>query len=133
MAYTTVPGPGKILYKDESFLIQGAVFEVYREIGCGFLESVYQECLSTEFSLRNIPNIAQPEMSISYKGDLLRQAFRPDFVCYSMIIIEIKAVKELIDEHRTQILNYLKVSNYRLGLLVNFGHSPRVEIERFVL
>lgn len=123
----------KLLLKEESFLIQGAVFEVYRELGCGFVEAVYQEALAKEFLLRNIPFVAQSEMTIEYKGFVLNQIYRPDFVCYEKIILELKAVKETCDEHKAQLHNYLKISNLHLGLLVNFGHYPRATVERIVL
>lgn len=122
-----------ILYKEESYQIQGAIFEVYKTIGTGFLESVYQICLQKEFALRNIPYAEQPEIEISYKNERLPLTFRPDFVCFNKIIIEIKAVSEISDEHRAQLHNYLRISGMKLGLLVNFNHSPKVEIERIVL
>lgn len=122
----------QILYREESYLIQGAIFEVYKEIGVGFLEAVYQECLKREFALRNIPFISQPDLEIAYKGETLPLAYRPDFVCFSKIILELKTVKEITDEHRAQLHNYLRISGFRLGLLVNFGHHPRVAIERVV-
>jgi GxxExxY protein len=123
----------KILFKEESYVIQGAIFEVYKEIGSGFLESIYQECLSRELTMRNIPYQAQPEMRLSYKGIPLEQVYRPDFICYGLIILELKATKVLTDDFRAQLFNYLKISKLRLGLLINFGHTPRVEIERIVL
>ena len=76
-----------ILYRDECYQIQGAVFEVYREMGCGFLEAVYQECLGKEFSKRGIPYIAHRELKLFYKGEPLRQIYIPDFVCHEIIII----------------------------------------------
>ncbi len=127
-------GVGEQLFlKEESFVIQGAVFEVYRELGCGFIEAVYQEALAKEFSLRNIPYTTQSEMTIEYKGFVLNQIYRPDFVCYEKIILELKAVKETVDEHKAQLHNYLKVSKFHLGLLINFGHYPRATVERIVL
>ena len=123
----------KVLLKEESFLIQGAVFEVYHELGCGFIEAVYQEALAREFVLRNIPFVSQSEMTIVYKGFTLDQTYRLDFVCYEKIILELKAVKETVDEHKAQLHNYLKVSKLHLGLLVNFGHYPRATVERIVL
>jgi len=123
----------KLLFKDESFLIQGAIFEVYRELGCGFIEPVYQEALAREFILQNIPFMTQTEMTIEYKGFTLNQIYRPDFVCYEKIILELKAVKETAEEHKAQLHNYLKVSKLHLGLLVNFGHYPRATVERIVL
>ena len=123
----------KIIYKDESYAIQGAVFEVYRELGCGFLESVYQESLERELRLRNIPYSSQQEYVVLYKGNPLNQIFRADIVCYGKIQLELKAVKDLNDDHRAQLINYLRVSGLKLGLLINFGHTSRAAIERFVL
>jgi len=122
-----------IIYKDECFNIQGAIFEVYREMGCGFLENVYQECLEKEFETQRIPFISQQELKLTYKGNLLKQIYKPDFICYNKIIIELKAVKEIAPEHKAQVINYLKATGMKLGLLVNFGHYPKVEIQRFVL
>ena len=123
----------KVLFKEECYLIQGAIFEVYRELGCGFIEAVYQEALAKEFASRSIPYCEQPEITISYKKELLRQTFHPDFVCYDKIILEIKAVKETNEEFKAQLMNYMKISKLRLGLLVNFGHFPRATVERIIL
>ena len=122
-----------LLLQEETYLIRGAIFEVYKEIGSGFLEAVYQQCLEWEFTSRQIPFQSQPDLSISYKGEILNLTYKPDFVCYEKILIELKAVKVIVDEHRAQIHNYLRASGLRLGLLVNFGHTPRVEIERIIL
>lgn len=122
-----------LLYKDECYSIQGAVFEVYKEMGCGFLESVYQECLDREFSKRGIPFVAQKELNILYKGEPLKQTFRPDFICFDQVIVELKAVSTLAPEHKAQVFNYLHATGLKLGLLVNFGHYPKVEIERIVV
>jgi len=123
----------KILFKDECYLIQGAVFEVYKEIGPGFLESVYQECLEKELSVRNIPFQKQVEIKIEYKGEVLNQFFKADIICFNSIIIELKSIKSIDPIHRAQIMNYLKATKLRLGLLVNFNAYPKVEIERIVL
>lgn len=123
----------KILFRDESYRIQGAIFEVYKELGPGFLEAVYQECLEHEMRSRNIPFVAQQELTISYKGQKLRQNYRPDIICYEKIIIEIKAVGDLRLEHQAQTLNYLKATGIRLGLLVNFGSHPKATIKRLAL
>ena len=122
-----------IILPEESYAVQGACFEVYKEKGCGFLEAVYQECLGLELASRKIPFVAQPALTLGYKGQELKQIYRPDFVCFGQIIIEIKAVTGLLDEHRAQLFNYLKATGLRLGLLVNFGHHPRLEYERIVL
>ena len=123
----------ELLFKDECYAIQGAIFTVYREMGNGFLEAVYQECLEREFSRCGIPFVAHPELHLRYHGELLRQSYIPDFVCYDMIIIELKAVKTLTTEHDAQLLNYLKATGKRLGLLVNFGEYPKAMVRRLVL
>ena len=121
-----------IILPDESYAIRGACFEVYKEKGCGFLEAVYQECLSLELTSRNIPFETQPALTLAYKGQDLKQIYRPDFVCFGSIIVEIKAVTGILAEHRAQLFNYLKATGLKLGLLVNFGHHPRLEYERIV-
>ena len=120
------------IYENESYLIRGAIFEVYREMGCGFLETVYQECLEKELHKRNIPFISQPELELFYKGERLEQFYKPDLICFGKIIIELKAVKEIGDEHRAQLHNYLKATALQLGFLVNFGHYPKATIERII-
>jgi GxxExxY protein len=120
----------KVLFPDECYAIQGAVFDVYREVGCGFLESVYQECLEREFRLRQLPFEAQKELVLSYKGEQLAQTYKPDFICFGKIIVELKAVKEIAPEHKAQLLNYLKITGLELGLLINFGAYPKAEIVR---
>lgn len=122
----------KIVYKEESYAIIGACFDVYKEKGCGFLEPVYQECLTIEFGLRSLPLTAQVELALDYKGHRLTQKYIPDFMLYEKIIVELKAVSQLSDEHRAQVHNYLKATGLRLGLLVNFGHHPGLEYERIV-
>lgn len=119
-----------IIHKLESFEIMGACFEVYKEKGSGFVESVYQECLEIELGLKNIPFKAQVELALNYKGRPLKSKFKPDFICHDKIVLEIKAVSGLTDEHRAQVQNYLRVTGMKLALLVNFGHYPKVEYER---
>lgn len=119
-----------LLYKDESYAIIGACFEVYKDKGCGFLEAVYQECLAIEFEYQKIPFVAQQNLDIFYRGRRLTQIYKPDFICYEKIIIEIKAVQKIAPEHKAQVMNYLKATNFELGLLVNFGHYPKLEYER---
>jgi GxxExxY protein len=123
----------KILFKEECYKIQGAVFEVYREMGCGFLESVYQECLEKELEKRAVPFVAQQELQLIYKGESLRQTYKPDLICYDKIIVELKAVKDIAPEHKAQLINYLKATGMKLGLLVNFGTYPKASITRLAL
>ncbi len=122
----------KILLAEECFRIQGAIYDVYRELGSGFLESVYQECLEREFVRSNIPFEAQKDLGITYRGEKLTQRFRADFICFQSVILEIKAIREIAPEHKAQILNYLKATGLTVGLLVNFGSHPKATIQRFV-
>jgi len=123
----------ELIYKEESYKIIGACFEVYKEMGCGFLEPVYQECLEKELTLQGIPFDAQKIVALNYKGQKLDKVYKPDFFCYDKIIVEIKAVSTLNNEFRAQTINYLHATNMRLGLLINFDHFPKIEHERFVL
>jgi len=103
-------------------------------MGCGFLEAVYQECLEKELTQRAIPFVAQQPLQLAYKkGENLRQTYKPDLICYGQIIVEIKAVKDIAPEHQAQVLNYLKATGMKLGLLVNFGTYPKASITRLVL
>jgi len=120
----------ELIYKQESYQIVGACFEVYNDKGNGFVEPVYQECLSIEFQYQKIPAIPKPSLTLSYRGQILTQSYQPDFVCYQKLIVEIKAVSALLDEHRAQLLNYLCATGFELGLLINFGHYPKLEYER---
>ena len=121
-----------IVLKEESYQVMGSCFEVYKEMGCGFLEAVYQECLELELTARGIGYQAQPTLKLSYKGRPLKQTFSPDFVCFDRVVLEIKAVKDLTDQMRAQVHNYLRVTGHQLGLLVNFAHYPQVEYDRIV-
>ncbi len=123
----------KLLYADETYKILGACFEVYKRMGCGFLEPVYQECLEIEFNFQEIPFTAQKELILEYREKRLKQTYKPDFICFEKIVVEIKAVSNLIDEHRAQLLNYLHATGYKVGLLINFGHHPKIEHERFII
>jgi GxxExxY protein len=122
----------EIVFKEESYKIVGACFEVYREKGCGFLESVYHECMEIELPLQGVPYVSKKPLQIEYKCNPLRTVFEPDFLCYDKIILELKAVTELTDEHRAQLQNYLKATGLRLGILANFGHYPKMQLERIV-
>ncbi|HBM15413.1 MAG TPA: GxxExxY protein [Lentisphaeria bacterium] len=112
-----------ILYKDESFKIIGACMEVHNELGCGFLESVYQEALEIVFKDLNIPYQREKELTISFRNQKLAKTFQADFICFNKIIVELKAVSELTEICEAQVFNYLKASNLRLGLLINFGEK----------
>jgi len=120
------------LFEKESYAIRGAIFEVYKEKGPGFLEDVYQECLELELTDQDIPFTSQVSLDLNYKGKSLTKRYKPDFFCYNEIIIEIKAVKKLEEILRAQVINYLKATGKRLGFLVNFKSFPSVTIERII-
>ena len=122
-----------IYYKQESYSIIGAALEVYNNLRHGFLEPVYQEALERELSARSIPYEREKELTIYYKDKPLKQTYKADFVCYGEIIVELKAVSELNDAHRSQLYNYLHATGCTLGILINFGNSERLEYERKVL
>ena len=123
----------EILFRDESYKIIGACYEVYNDKGNGFLEAVYQECLWIEFRNQKIPFIEKPVLELEYKGEKLTQTYQPNFICYNEIILELKAMKTIAGEHRAQVTNYLKATGKRLGVIINFGHFPKLESERIVL
>jgi GxxExxY protein len=122
-----------LLYRDEVFQIQGAVFEVYRAMGAGFLEAIYQECLAIELTERAVPFRPQQSLPVQYKGIRLRQSYVADFICFDRIVLELKATREIAPDHRAQTINYLRATGLRLGLVINFGATPKVKIERFAL
>ncbi len=111
------------IYWKESYAIIGACFEVHKILGCGFLEGVYQEALAIEFKIRGIPYEQEKELGINFKGTILDKKFKSDFVCFEKIILELKACNGIIDDHISQTLNYLNVTKFKLGLLVNFGEK----------
>lgn len=122
----------EIKFAKESYKVMGACFEVYNQMGPGFLEAVYHECLGLEFSARGIPFVSRPPLDIHYAGVKLLTGYAPDFVCYDRIILEIKAAIGLREEHRAQTLNYLKATGLDLALLVNFGAFPKLESQRLI-
>jgi GxxExxY protein len=122
----------ELIYKEESYDIVGACMAVYKDKGCGFLEPVYHECLAIELELRGIQFVSKPLHTLQYRGRTLVQTFAPDFLCYDKIILEIKAASAFVDEHRAQLLNYLSATGCPLGLLVNFGHYPRLQYQRLL-
>ena len=111
----------ELILKDEVFAIVGAAMEVHNVLGCGFLEPVYQEALEIELSKRKIPYTPQKQLPIYYKGLGLKRAYVPDYIAFEMIVIEIKAISNLSSLEESQLLNYLKASNLKVGLLINFG------------
>ena len=122
----------ELLLKDEVFAIIGAAIEVHRELGCGFLEAVYQEALEIELENRQLPFEAQKPLVIFYKKHRLKKEYVADLVCHGQIIVEIKALDRLSGKEESQILNYLKATGLRVGVLINFGSHGKLEWKRFV-
>ena len=120
-----------LIYKEEAYKIIGAAMEVHRELGPGFLEAVYQEALELEFQKQNIPYEREKLLNIYYKGIKLKKHYSADFVCYDKIVVELKALSELNNDNAAQILNYLKTSELKLGLLLNFG-AKSLQYKRLV-
>ena len=121
----------ELVHKTEVYNIIGAAMEVHKELGCGFLEAVYQEALELEFQYRKIPYEREVQLDIYYKEQLLKKHYEADFICYDKIIVELKALSALTSEHESQLLNYLKSTGLKVGLLINFGRKS-LEYKRMV-
>jgi GxxExxY protein len=122
-----------LIFAEEVYAIAGAAIEVHKKLGPGFLEAVYQEALEIEFGLRGIPFASQKNLTVRYKGVVLRKEYSADFVCYGKIIVELKALSKLSGTDEAQLLNYLRATGLEVGVLINFGSSPRLDWKRFVL
>ena len=122
----------EIFYKEESFKIVGPAMEVHSVLGRGFSEPIFHEAFMRELTLRNIPFQSEKELTVEYKGEPLTKTYRADFVAFEKIIVELKAVKQLLPEHRAQVFNYLRATGFKLGLLINFGGAS-LETERIVV
>jgi GxxExxY protein len=122
----------KLIFEKESFAIIGAAQEVHKELGCGFLEAVYREAVRLEFEKNKIPFSEEKEIKIHYKSNILSKTYCADFICYDKIIVELKALSKLNTEHDAQVLNYLKASRLKVGLLLNFGESS-LKVKRIIL
>jgi len=122
-----------LIFAEEVYAIAGAAIEVHKKLGPGFLEAVYQEALEIEFGLRGIPFTSQKNLTVRYKGVVLRKEYCADFVCYGKIIVELKALSKLSGTDEAQLINYLRATGLEVGVLINFGSSPRLDWKRFVL
>ena len=121
------------LYENLSHKIIGCAIEVHRTLGPGLLESSYQRCLAHELSLNNISFKSEYSLPVTYKGIQLDCGYRIELLVENKIIIELKAVKDIKNEHKAQLINYLKATGHKLGLLVNFGHFPKATVDRLLL
>ena len=122
----------KLLLKDEVYAVVGAAIEVHKELGDGFLEGVYQEAMEIELESRGVPFEAQKNLRIFYKKRQLKKEHVADFICFRKIIVELKALDALTGKEELQIINYLKATGLRVGVLTHFGSSGRLEWKRFV-
>jgi len=122
----------ELLYKEEVYAIVGAAMDVYNDLGPGFLENVYQEAMGIELDSRKIPSRPSREIHIKYKGRELKKFYIADLICYNRIIVEIKATDKLTLRDEGQLINYLKATGMKVGVLLNFGHYPSLEWKRLV-
>ena len=122
---------GSLLYEKRSYQIIGVCMEVHKNLGNGFLESVYEEVLEKEFTNHKIPFEKQKKLELFYKDAKLKKYFIADFICFDKILIEIKAVTFPHESSNQQVINYLKATDYKLGLLINFG-GPSLQWKRFI-
>ena len=122
----------ELILKEEVYAIVGAAIEVHRNLGPGFLEAVYQEAMEIELSARGIPFDAQKPIQVRYKGQILNKQYVADLVCFDLIIVELKALNRLSGNEQAQVLNYLKATGFKVGVLINFGSHGKLEWKRFV-
>ena len=122
-----------IIFKNECFQINSCIYAVNKKLGTGFLEAVYQEALEIELRANSIPFTRYQELEILYDGIPLSSKYIADIICYDKIIIELKAVTNINNQHKAQLMNYLKATGLNLGLLVNFNSYPKADIVRIVI
>lgn len=121
------------MFQEEGYKLMGAAFEVYNESGYGMAEEIYQQSLEIELALRGIPFQSKPELAVFYKGKQLDTRYKPDLLVYGGIVVELKAVTELVPEHEAQLFNYMRIARQPVGYLVNFGHQGGLQWKRFIL
>ena len=120
------------MFSEETFLIIGAAMEVYNELGYGMSEPIYQECQSIVCTEKSIPWEREKPMTMFFRGQELKKKYIADFVCFGDLIVEIKAVSELNNDHRAQLFNYLRITDAYAGILINFGHPKKLFSERYL-
>lgn len=120
-------------YKNEGYKLMGAAFEVYNEQGYGLAEEIYQQSLEIELEIRSIPFHSKQPLKCYYKERELEKLYVPDLYVFSCLVIELKAVTEILPEHEAQLLNYMRISSMPVGYLINFGHKNTLEWKRFIL
>ena len=121
------------MFKEEGYKLMGAAFEVYNQLGYGMAEEVYQQSLEIELVLRGIPFKSKEQLTVFYKGQALATHYKPDFFAFGGIVVELKAVAELISEHEAQLFNYMRTARQPVGYLINFGHKGELQWKRFIV
>lgn len=121
------------MFKQEGYDLMGAAFEVYNVLGYGMAEEIYQQSLEIELGLRGIPFQSKADLEVTYKERILTTVYRPDLLVSGGIVVELKAVKTLVSDHQAQLFNYMRISEKRVGYLINFGASKELEWKRFVI
>ena len=121
------------MFEQEGYQLVGAAFEVYNQLGYGMAEEVYQQSLEVELELRQIPFHSKPELVVFYKDQQLRKRYRPDLLVCDGIVVELKAVRELIADHEAQLFNYLRIMRIEVGYLLNFGAPQQLQWKRFIV
>ena len=121
------------MLEKEGYELMGAAFEVYNEMNGGLLEEIYQQCMEEELTLRQMQFDSKKELSVYYKQKKLDKVYIPDLYVFNAIMVELKAVKELNDEHRAQLMNYMRITDTKVGYLINFGKMKELEWERYIL
>jgi GxxExxY protein len=124
---------GEVMLEDEGYKLMGAAFEVYNALGYGMAEEIYQQSLEIELSLRGIPYHPKHDLNVFYKDRLLDTIYRPDLLVWDAIVVELKAVSELVAEHEAQLFNYMRIARRQVGYLLNFGHKGELEWKRFIV
>jgi GxxExxY protein len=122
----------ELLYKQEVYTLIGIAMTVHNEMGSGFAEPIYEEAFTVELIENNIPFEQQKHLTVFYKGKPLKKYYTADLICYGGVIVELKALSTLISENEAQLLNYLKITGLRVGLLINFG-AKSLQYKRMVL
>jgi GxxExxY protein len=121
------------MFQDEGYKLMGAAFEVYNQLGYGMAEEIYQQSLEIELALRRIPFQSKKGLTAFYKGQALETRYKPDLFAFGCIVVELKAVAELVPEHEAQLFNYMRIARQPVGYLVNFGHKGELQWKRFIL
>ncbi len=121
------------MFEDEGYKLIGAAFEVFNQLGYGMAEEIYHQSLEIELALRGIPYVSKQPITATYKGHQLETFFKPDLIVSGGMVVELKAVSDLVPEHEAQLFNYMRIINHPVGYLVNFGQPNALQWKRYIL